>query len=70
MNGFLAFLHQAAGVLQQVGAWLAGHARQEFDVLSAIAVNRPEPARNVIVYALVLLALVSLAPRALKKFSK
>lgn len=63
MTGFLAFLHQA-------GAWLAGQARTAWDVLAAVTSNHSAPARQVAVYTLVVLALVFVAPKALKKIGK
>ena len=60
MNGFLATVQQAADVLhaQAVALW---------GMIAAIAANRPEPARNVIVYTLVLIALLAVTPRIIKK---
>lgn len=63
MTGFLAFL-------QQAGTWLAGQVRQAWDVLAAVAANHSAPARQVATYTLVLLALVFIAPKALKKLGK
>lgn len=63
MNGFLAFLQQALGLL-------VTQARQAGDVLAAITSGRTAPARQVALYTLVLLALLMLAPRILKKLTK
>ncbi len=64
MTGFLAFLQQAGNVVGTQAAAL-------WNVLSAIAANKPEPARNVIVYtaALVVLA-VLVVPRIVKAVTK
>ena len=64
MNGFLAMLQQVYDVVrtQAAAAW---------NVLSAIAANKPEPARNVIVYTVVLVLLaVFVAPRIIKAVTK
>ena len=48
-------------------AWLHVKASALWNVLSAIASNRPLPARDVIVYTLVFAALLAVTPRVLKK---
>lgn len=63
MTGFSAFLHQLAG-------WLGIQARQAWDVLAAVTAGHAAPARQVALYTLVLLALLSAAPRILKKLTK
>ncbi len=64
MNGLSAFLQQAVNVTATQAAAL-------WNVASAIAANKPEPARNVIVYtvALVVLAVFAL-PRIVKAVTK
>jgi hypothetical protein len=63
MTGFLALLQQVFDVARTQGAAL-------WNVLSAIASNKPEPARNVIVYTLALVALLFLVPKIVKLVSK
>jgi hypothetical protein len=64
VNGLSAFLQQAFDILRTQAAAL-------WNVVSAIIANKPEPARNVIVYtvALVVLAVLGI-PRLIKLISK
>jgi hypothetical protein len=63
VNGILAFAQQAL-------AWLGTQAAALWNVLSAIAANKPEPARNVIVYTVALVVLVIAIPKIVKLVSK
>lgn len=63
MNGFLAAMQQA---LDFAGAQVTAM----WNIGLAVAVNKPEPARNVIVYTLVLAALLAVAPKIIKIVSK
>jgi hypothetical protein len=64
VNGLSAFLQQAFDILRTQAAAL-------WNVVSAIIANKPEPARNVVVYtaALVVLAVFAL-PRIIKAVTK
>ena len=48
-------------------AWLHAQASALFATFGNVAANRPEPARQVVVYTLVFAALLAVAPRILKK---
>jgi hypothetical protein len=63
VNGVLAFAQQAF-------AWISTQATALWSVLSAIASNRPEPARTVAVYTIVLAVLLAFAPKIIKKVAK
>jgi hypothetical protein len=63
MNGILAWLQQAVSILHAKGAGM-------WQVLSAIAANRPEPARTVIIYTLALAVLLAFAPKIIRKVTK
>ena len=63
MNGILAFLQQAVDFLHVQAAAL-------WNVASAIAANRPAPARTVVVYTLALAVLLAFAPKIIKKVAK
>ena len=63
MNGVLAFAQQAL-------AWLGTQVSALWNVLSAIAVNRPEPARTVVVYTVALAVLLAFAPKIIRKVTK
>jgi 6-phosphogluconate dehydrogenase len=64
VNGFLA-------VAQQILATLHAKGLGMWQVLSAIAANRPLPARDVIIYTAVFAVLLTvIAPKILKKVTK
>ncbi len=63
MNGFLAFVQQALDIVRTQAAAL-------WNVLSAIAANKPAPARTVVVYTLVLAGLLFLVPKIIKLIGK
>jgi hypothetical protein len=63
VNGILAFA-------QQVFDFLRVQATALWGVLSAIATNRPEPARTVVIYTIVLAVLLAFAPKIIKKVTK
>lgn len=64
MNGFLALLQQVFDVARTQAAAL-------WNIMSAIVANKPEPARNVIVYTVVLVVLAVFAlPRIIKAVAK
>ena len=56
--------------VQTALAWLHAQAATMFATLSAVASNRPEPARQVIVYVLVLVVLAVGIPKLVKVFKK
>ena len=60
MNSFLALLQQAFDVMRAQASAL-------WNVLSAIAANKPEPARNVLVYTAAFVVLLVFAPKIIKK---
>ena len=51
-------------------AWLDAQAHVAWSVLSAIISNQPAPARQVVIYTLVLAALVYVIPKLFKLISK
>jgi hypothetical protein len=51
-------------------AWLHTQAAAMVNILSAVAANRPEPARNVIIYMLALLAIGFIVPKIVQLVSK
>jgi hypothetical protein len=51
-------------------AWLDAQAHVALSVLSAIISNQPAPARQVVIYTLVLAVLVFLVPKLIKLVSK
>jgi len=63
VNGVLAFAQQAF-------TWLATQATALWNVVSAIAANKPAPARQVVVYTLALAVLLAFAPKIIKKVTK
>jgi hypothetical protein len=63
VNGFLALLQQVFDVARTQAAAL-------WNVLSAIAANKPEPARNVVVYTVVLVVLAIAVPKIIKLIGK
>ena len=63
MNGFLA-------LMQQFAPWTGTQAAALWNVASAIAANRPAPARTVVVYTLALAVLLAFAPKIIKKVAK
>jgi hypothetical protein len=56
MNGILPWLHAQANAL--------------FATISDVASNRPEPARQVVIYTVVLAALLYAIPKIIKLVSK
>lgn len=51
-------------------AWLDAQAHVAWSVLSAIISNQPAPARQVVIYTLVLAALAYVIPKIIKLVSK
>ena len=47
--------------------WLHAQASALFATFGNVAANRPEPARQVVVYTLVFAAILAVTPRVLKK---
>ena len=60
MTAFLATLQQAA-------VWVHAQVAALWNILSAIGANRPEPARNVVVYTLASAVILAVAPTIIKK---
>ena len=56
--------------LQTALAWLHAQAATMFATLGAIAANRPEPARQVVIYVLALVVLVVGIPKLVKILKK
>ena len=63
MNGFLA-------LMQQFAQWTGTQATALWNVVSAVAANRPAPARQVVIYTLALAVLLAFAPKIIKKVTK
>ena len=53
-----------------VFAWLDIQAHVAWSVLAAIVSNQPAPARQVVIYTLVLIALAFIVPKIIKLVSK
>ena len=51
-------------------AWLTAQAHVAWSVLAAIAANQPAPARQVVIYTLVLAALIFIIPKIIKAVTK
>lgn len=51
-------------------AWLNGQAHVAWSVLAAVISNQPAPARQVVIYTLVLIVLAFLVPKIVKAVSK
>ena len=51
-------------------AWLAGQVHIAWTVVTAIVSNQPAPARQVVIYTLVLIALAVVIPKIVKLVSK
>ena len=53
-----------------IPAWLDAQAHVAWSVLAAVVSNQPAPARQVVIYTLVLIALAFLVPKIIKLVSK
>ena len=51
-------------------AWLSAQVNVAFSVVGAVASNKPAPARQVVIYTLVLIALAFIVPKIVKLVSK
>lgn len=50
--------------------WLEAQANVAWSVVAAVASNKPAPARQVVIYTLVLIALAFVVPKIVKLVSK
>ncbi len=53
-----------------ISAWLVAQVNVAGSVVSAVASNRPAPARQVVIYTLSLIALMFVVPKIIKLVSK
>ena len=60
-------MNEALAMLQQAFDILRAQATALWNVLSAVAANKPEPARNVLVYTAAFVVLLVFTPKIIKK---